>query len=407
MESFLNRYRNITVLLLVIFAQLVLLATQVRNDQDMRVIRVWTVSAVTPVARVVEALRDGGTGIFRDYFLLRNSKDENRVLRQQLDRLKLDNIFLRNELSTADRAKALQVFQAHTQSRTLAASVIGVGAGSSSKVVFVDRGTAEGVMRGMAVVSPDGILGKVVAAYPAASEVMLVNDPDFAAGVISADGQVRGTLKGQGSQLCKVDYVPAGDKVTVGQWFYTSGDDRIFPRGFPVGMVKSVRSGPPREILIEPRGPARGVEDVLIILSGVHQDIPSVPPDGQPMYIGMPAPDSAATSGSAAAQTAASPGVTDADKLYDKVKGLGTAQGHKFGEDSVGAKPLDFNSPPQPAPVPAAPGAQGSGSGTGVPNAAAPAAPATKPPAPAASKAAAPAVTTPAPKSPAASEVRR
>ncbi len=55
MESFLNRYRNITVLLLVIFAQLVLLAVQVKNDQDVRMIRVWTVTAVTPVARIVEA----------------------------------------------------------------------------------------------------------------------------------------------------------------------------------------------------------------------------------------------------------------------------------------------------------------------------------------------------------------
>ena len=59
METFLNRYRNITVLLLVIFAQLVLLALQVKNDQDVRMIRVWTVSAVTPVARVVDGVRGG------------------------------------------------------------------------------------------------------------------------------------------------------------------------------------------------------------------------------------------------------------------------------------------------------------------------------------------------------------
>jgi rod shape-determining protein MreC len=48
MESFLNRYRNITVLLLVIFAQLILLAVQVKNDQHVRFIRVWSVTAVSP-----------------------------------------------------------------------------------------------------------------------------------------------------------------------------------------------------------------------------------------------------------------------------------------------------------------------------------------------------------------------
>ena len=62
METFLNRYRNITVLLLVIFAQLVLIAVQVKNDQDVRMIRVWTVTAVTPVARVLGVVRGGSIG---------------------------------------------------------------------------------------------------------------------------------------------------------------------------------------------------------------------------------------------------------------------------------------------------------------------------------------------------------
>ena len=65
METLLNRYRNITVLLLVIFAQLVLLAVQVRNDQDVRMVRVWTVTAITPLARVLEAVRGGTSGFFQ------------------------------------------------------------------------------------------------------------------------------------------------------------------------------------------------------------------------------------------------------------------------------------------------------------------------------------------------------
>ena len=212
MEGFLNRYRNITVLLLVIFAQLLLLAVQVKNDQDVRIIRVWTVTAVTPVARVAEGLRGGSIGFLKNYFLLRDQEAENRRLRQELGRLKLDNIFLRNELNTADRAKALQVFQARTPSRTVAATVIGSGAGTSSKVVFVDTGSVSGVQRGMAVVTHDGIVGKVIGAYPTASEVLLMTDPDFAAGVISQNG-IRGTLKGQGTPMCKVDYVPLEEKV--------------------------------------------------------------------------------------------------------------------------------------------------------------------------------------------------
>src|SRR5579864_4950892 len=132
MESFLNRYRNITVLLLVIFAQLVLLAVQVRNDQDVRMIRVWTVIAVTPVARVIEWMRGGSIGFVRDYILLHDTHEDNRRLQAELDKLKLENNFLKNELNTAERGKALAVFQEHISSKTVAANVVGLGAGTNS-----------------------------------------------------------------------------------------------------------------------------------------------------------------------------------------------------------------------------------------------------------------------------------
>jgi rod shape-determining protein MreC len=354
MESFLNRYRNITVLLLVIFAQLVLVAVQVKNDQDVRIIRVWTVTAVTPVARVIEAVRGGTFGFLRGYILLHDTNEENRRLRTELDRAKLDNIFLKNELNTADRAKALQVFQAHTPSRAVAASVIGTGAGTGSKVVFVDRGSVAGIQRGMAVVTPDGIVGKVIAAYPTASEVLLVTDPDFAAGVISQKTQLRGTLKGQGTPMCKVDYVPQEEKLEPGEWFYTSGDDRVYPRGFPVGIVKMVRPGQPfKEIYVEPSGLQHGIEDVLILVEGVHQAIPDVPPTNQPVYIASPPPPPPAAPGAATGAPAPPAGSgsgsgTEADKLRAQYKAIGDAQNHKFGEGLPGSKPPNFNMPLPP-----------------------------------------------------------
>ena len=355
MESFLNRYRSITILLLVILAQLVLVAVQVKNDRDVRMIRVWTVTAVTPVARIVEALRGGSSGLIRNYLLLHDAHEENRRLQAEVGRLKLDNIYLKNEIGMADRAKALSVFQSHTPSRTVAATVIGTSAATNSKVVFVDRGSVSGVERGMAVVTPDGIVGKVITAYPTASAVLLITDPDFAAGVISQKGLVRGTLKGQGTPTCKVDYVPFEEKVEPGEWLYTSGDDRIFPRGFPVGVVKVVRSAQPfKEILVDPSGMARGLDDVLILVEGVHQAIPDTPPMNQSVFIGSPPPagtvkppDNPGTSPPGA------PAGTEADKLRTQYKDIGDAQGHKFGEGVPGSKPPDFNLRPGPVGTPA------------------------------------------------------
>lgn len=375
MESFLNRYRNITVLLLVIFAQLVLLAAQVKNDQDVRVIRVWAVTTVTPAARIVEWFRGGSIGFIRHYILLHDASEENRKLRDEVGRLRLENTFLKNELNTADRAKALQLFQARTPSKMLAANVIGTGAGTNAKVVFVNRGSAEGVMRGMAVVTPDGIVGKVIAAYPTASEVMLVTDPEFSAGVVSQKSGSHGILKGQGNNpLCKVDYVPFEDKVEPGEWYYTSGDDRVFPRGFAVGTVKIVRPGTPfKEVWVEPAAIQHGVEDVLIILESIHQSIPDAPVANQPVYI-APAPPADATpapaqnAADASANGAQQPSGTEADKLRTIYQSVGDAQKHTFGTGLPGSKPPDFTKlpaaplkPPAAAPggTAAAPPAQG------------------------------------------------
>jgi rod shape-determining protein MreC len=354
--DFLSRYRNLSVLLLAIFGQLLLLAYQVKSNQDVRLIRIWAVTAVTPLARLVDGARSAAGGALENYFLLRNAVEENRRLREEVGRLKLENQYLKSELATADRARALSVFQARSPSRTIAARVIGAGVGATSRVVFVDRGSTSGVMRGMAVITPDGIVGKVVAVFPTASQVQLITDPTFAAGVISERHRVRGALKGQGHGACRVEYVQAEEKVEVGEWFYTSGDDRVFPRGLPAGVVTAVRNGNPfKEIFLAPSGIQGGLEEVLIVLEGVHQALPGSPRADSGMYLLAPPAEPEAPG----ASTLRGP-ATDADRLRERYQAIGAAQGHKFGEGAPGSRPPNFNldpsqAPARPAEPPAAP----------------------------------------------------
>ena len=369
MDFFLSRYRNLTVLLVLIAAQLVLIAYQVRSNKDVPLIRVWAVTAVTPVEQVLEIVRRYTWGFVEDYFVLLGVRSENEKLKHDIGQLKLENHYLKSELGTADRARALSVFQQHSPSKTVAARVIGNGTGANSKVVFVDRGSTSGVESGMAVVTPDGIVGKVVDAYPTASLVMLVIDGNFAGGVISQKNHVRGTLKGTGHSECLVDYVQNEEKVDVGEWFYTSGEDRIFPKGFPVGQVSVVRPGRTfKEIFLTPSGLQGGAEEVLIVLQGVHQQIP----EGEmasPGYKILPSPpDTTAEAPGPTGQPAAL--TTDADKLREQYKQAGEEQHHVFGEGLPGSKPPDFTKiqgvratvaqPPAGAPKPGAANAEAS-----------------------------------------------
>jgi rod shape-determining protein MreC len=363
MEFLLQRFRNLTILVMVVVAQLLLLAYQVRTNQDVRLIRVWAVTAVTPLARLLEGLRSNTYGFLRDYVLLADARQENLRLKAELDRFKLENQFLKTELSTAERARALSVFQTRMQSKTLAARIIGTGTAANSKIVFVDRGSAAGVMKGMAVATADGIVGKVIAAYPTASQVMLITDANFAAGVISQNHRVHGTLKGQGQHgACLVDYVQNEEKVEVGELFYTSGEDRIFPKGLPAGVATVVRPGKNfnKEIFLTPSGFQRGLEEVLILIEGVHQALPDAQSQPSPNISMLPAPPpEPGLAPQPEGDRKASALQTDADRTRERYRRIGEAQGHVYGEGLPGSRPPDFNASPDkarpPVPPPAKP----------------------------------------------------
>lgn len=351
MDFLLNRYRNLTVLLVVIVGQLLLLAYQVKTNKDVPLIRVWAVSTVTPVEVGLEWVRRHTIGYAEDYFVLLNVREENQKLKRELDRTKIENHFLRNELSTADRLKQLSAFQEKIPSKTLSARVIGNGTGANSKVVFIDRGVSSGIEKGMAVITPDGIVGKVVAAYPTASLVMLMTDPSFAAGVISQKNHVHGTLKGNGGPKCKIEYVQNEEKVETGEWFYTAGDDGIFPRGFPVGQVASVRNGDrSKEIYLTPGGWQGGLDEVLIVTEGVHQPVPEPQLASQPVKI-LPPPTDANKPG--AGPNAAASLTTDADRLRREYQQVVDQEKIQLGE---GRKPPDFTKLGKPAAATPPPG---------------------------------------------------
>jgi rod shape-determining protein MreC len=369
MEALLSRYRNLTVLLVVVVGQLLYLAYQVKTARDERLIRVWAVSAVTPMAGVVEAIRHNTIGFLQDYFILLDVRDQNRKLKSDNDKLRMENVYFRNQLSTAEHAHALTLFQAQSPSKTVAARVIGNSTVASAKAVFIDRGYTSGIEKGMAVVTPDGIVGKVVAVYPLVAQVLLVTDATFKVGVESQRGHVHGVLDCGGGP-CTVEQVQEEEKVTPGEWFFTSGEDRIFPKGFPVGTVISVQPGQGmKEVKLNLSGAPGGVEEVLVVLQGVHQPIPAGAVVEDAPAKALPPPP--AEPGNDSKQPKMTQ--TEADKVVQKYQQIGKDQNHVYGGLASGLP--NFNAKPNAS---AAPGTATPAPGTATP------APKVVPPTPAA-----------------------
>jgi rod shape-determining protein MreC len=183
-------------------------------------------------------------------------------------------------------------------------------------------------------------------------------------------------LKGQGYSTVIVDYVQNEQKVEPGEQFFTAGDDRIFPKGLPVGEVTVVREGKSyKEIFVTPSGLRNGLEEVLIVTEGVHVAIPEAQPTSQPVHLqDLPpaessdasGPDSATTDAAPAPVAAPVPGgslTTDADRLIDQYRKIGDAAKHVYGQSAGGAPNFNINLNPRPSDAapgqnPASPAAQ-------------------------------------------------
>ncbi len=152
---------------------------------------------------------------------------------------------------------------------TLAVDVIAAGATPDFRTLTIDRGTADGVRQDMAVIAPDGVVGRVVVPGERAAKVQLLLDRNAAAGAIIERSRAQGIAVGGGDDRLRLEYVPAEADIVVGDTVLTSGIDGIFPKGFVIGRVESAdRSGGAyRRIVVAPAVDFRRLEDVLVVLT--------------------------------------------------------------------------------------------------------------------------------------------
>jgi rod shape-determining protein MreC len=264
-----SRHKSLVLLAGVVLLQVLLLAVQIKRDSQGRLIRVWTVGAVSPFERVGSY----GFGWVRDawhhYFALQNTTKDNEQLRHENDALKLQVAQLQGKAAEADRLAVLLNFrQSHADVPMIGARVIGGGPGSASQTIELDRGERDGIRRNMGVITPDGVVGKVVETYPNASQVLLLTDKDGGVGAMLEESRIQSPVGGTGEPLLAMKYVPNDDSVNLGERVFTSGMDHIFPRDLPVGTIAEIKPGNPfKQIRVKPAANLERLEEVLVLLT--------------------------------------------------------------------------------------------------------------------------------------------
>jgi len=264
-----GRYRNVSILAAAIFLQIVGLAVQVKRqteNQSSRLIRVWAVTAVTPLEKAIVRLQTGATGIWRNYLYLRGVRQENRDLQQQIQQLQLEHVRLRQDAEQARRLQALLGFKEQFIAQTTAAQVIGSSGSEQSRIVYIDKGSNQGIKRDMPVISADGVVGKVILVFGDTSQVLLINDQSSGVGAILEQSRLQGILKGKASGELVLDKIMSDEDVKPGEEVLTSGGDQIFPKGLPIGSVAKVSTGGQfLQVTLRPSAALTHLEEVLVI----------------------------------------------------------------------------------------------------------------------------------------------
>src|SRR5256714_10277950 len=264
-----SQHKSIVLLGGVILLQVILLAVQIKRESQGRLLRVWTVGAVSPFERA------GTKGILniRDtwsrYFALQNTSRDNEQLRRENDQLKLQLNQLQAKAGEADRLAALLNFrQSQHNVPMLTVRVIGTGADTASQTIYVDHGERDGIRRNMGVITPDGVVGKVIESYRDTAQVLLLTDKGSGVGAMLADSRLQSPVGGTGEPLLSMKYIPTDDAVNVGEHVVTSGMDRIFPRDLPVGTVTEIKTGRPfQQVRVRPAANLQKLEEVIVLLT--------------------------------------------------------------------------------------------------------------------------------------------
>jgi len=236
------------------------------------VFRTWVQSLFTPVQSATTGVGGAGVGFFRRLADLRQAQAENEGLRLRLAEAENALREARQARDENERLKKLLDFTKDVTYQSVPARVVARDPSVWFNSLIINRGSTSGVDLDMPVVTPEGIVGRVVGVGPVSAQVMLITDERAAAGaVVGQLGQSNalGSVRGFGKNgLLEMRYVSGLETVNVGDYVVTTGQDRIYPPGLNVGSVVEVVAGSattPHTIRVKPGARLDSLQEVAVL----------------------------------------------------------------------------------------------------------------------------------------------
>jgi rod shape-determining protein MreC len=270
MTRLLLRYRRTLVLSTALLLAFVLMTLQARSGSSVALFtKQLLLTSISPFLRVATKSFDITATVWNEYIDLRRVRHDNQRLKEEVRQLRTEVDELRDTALEHTRLNQLLQLGTRVGTEAIVARVIGKDTTNWFKTILIDTGANRGIQRHMAVVTREGLIGRVVDVTALASRVQLITDPESAVGVLIERSRTVGVAAGSQGGAIQIKYLPLMADVAVDDRIITSGMGGIFPKGIPVGKV--VRSSRPTKgtlfqlIEAQPHADFSRLEEVMVL----------------------------------------------------------------------------------------------------------------------------------------------
>ena len=254
-------------LIIALVIQTGLISIQARRRIDTGFVRVWVLDSLAPVEKLVDRSTYAVHSVWDGYIALIGVHGENLRLKHEVDELQMQVQQHQEDIIELQRLRGMLSLPISDVGKTVVARVIGRDP-AHSQTVTIDKGATHGVKPDSAVITPAGVVGRVIHTSNFFSIVQLMIDSQSAVGVLLESSRRQGIVKGTGGRDLDLDYIDDDNDLKQGDTFLTSGLDRVYPKGLPVGVIVSIgpRRGLLKTVQIKPSADLGRLEEVICFI---------------------------------------------------------------------------------------------------------------------------------------------
>jgi rod shape-determining protein MreC len=235
-----RKYTIPTCIIFLLLAALILMSLRVKQRRGIDFLDAILMEVCSPFQKASTFVMKTVTGVFQNYLFLFHLQKENEMLKQRIAELKKENYQIEEMTLANERLKRLLQFREALSSSVVAAEVIGHDPSSWFRSMTINKGERDGVRKGMAVISTEGVVGQILKTSPNYSTVLLITDYNSAIDSIAQRTRAKAIVEGKGENRCQLKYLLRTEDVIVGDRVVTSGLSGNFPKGLMVGEVRKV-----------------------------------------------------------------------------------------------------------------------------------------------------------------------